>query len=151
MGSYATGVTVVTSKNGNAEPVGMAVNSFTSVSLTPPLVLICPGKKSETWPSIREVCSFAVNILAAGQEELCRQFAQKGLNRFEDVEYVDGANGSPLLTSASTAALECSIDDEIDAGDHTVVIATVTSLHRFGDTPPLIFFRGSFSELPPAV
>jgi flavin reductase (DIM6/NTAB) family NADH-FMN oxidoreductase RutF len=145
MAEYPTGVTIVTSCREDGEPVGMSVNSFTSLSLSPPLVLMCVGLESATWPVIRDSGAFAVNVLAAGHGDVCRRFSRKGVDRFEGLLLRRGTNGAPLLTEISSVAIECSIDQEVPGGDHLIITGAVTSLHRFGERDPLLFFRGGFS------
>src|SRR5882762_3339424 len=99
LGHFATGVVIVTAVDGG-EPVGMACNSFTSVSLEPPLVLFCAAKSSSTWPRIQGTKKWAANILAEDGEEICRLFAQKGADRFAHIPYSAGRTGAPLLDDA---------------------------------------------------
>ncbi|KAA0078792.1 flavin reductase [Mycolicibacterium sp. P9-64] len=136
-----TGVTIITS-NTPEGPTGMAANSFTSVSLDPPLVLFCPAKSSSTWPLIREAGMFCVNVMAGHHRELVGQFARKGAERFAGVDYQSHEEG-PVLTEA-VAWLTCRIDTETDAGDHTIVVAEVTRLDAISDRDPLVFLRGRY-------
>jgi 3-hydroxy-9,10-secoandrosta-1,3,5(10)-triene-9,17-dione monooxygenase reductase component len=142
LGHLPTGVTVVTAFQRGGEPAGMAANSLTSVSLEPPLILVCPAKSSTTWPLIREVGRFCVNVMASHQAELCRRFAAVGADRFAEVEWHSRPSG-PALDDA-IAWLDCEICDEHDAGDHTIVIAQVASLDASGDGVPLVFFKGRY-------
>lgn len=146
-GHFATGVTVITAVDGG-EPVGMAANSFTSVSLDPPLVLFCAGKNSSTWPRIQAAGSYAVNILGGDQEELSRRFAAKEGDRFEGVGWRPGVTGSPLLQGA-LAYLDCTIEAEHDAGDHLLVVGRVVELAIEREEAPLVFFRGGYAALSP--
>ncbi len=141
----ATGVTVLTA-HGADGPVGMAANSFTSVSLDPPLILVCPAKSSATWPKIRRVGRFCVNVLAGHHEPLSRQFAEKEADRFSGVEY-DDRHAGPALTEAM-AWIECDVEAEHDAGDHTIVVARVTAIEATADEAlrPLVFFRGAYGS-----
>jgi flavin reductase (DIM6/NTAB) family NADH-FMN oxidoreductase RutF len=145
MAEYPTGVTIVTSSQRGGKPVGMSVNSFTSLSLSPPLVLICVGVESATWPVIRDSGGFAVNVLSAGHGDVCRRFSRKGIDRFDGLTLRRGANGAPLLSDISSVAIECTIDREVPGGDHLIVTGAVTGLHRFGERDPLLFFRGGFA------
>jgi 3-hydroxy-9,10-secoandrosta-1,3,5(10)-triene-9,17-dione monooxygenase reductase component len=145
MGHYATGVSIVTAVS-DGVPHGLAVNSLTSVSLEPPLVLFCPSKASETWPAISEAGLFVINILAAGQGELCRRFARKGLDRFGDIAYRTSPNGVPVLADV-VGYLECRIEQVHDAGDHYVAIGRVLEMGATSDLPPLVFYRGTFHGL----
>jgi 3-hydroxy-9,10-secoandrosta-1,3,5(10)-triene-9,17-dione monooxygenase reductase component len=145
MGHYATGASIVTAM-WEGQPHGLAVNSLTSVSLEPPLILFCPAKQSETWPAIRDAGHFVVNILAHGQEYLCRTFAKKDVDRFADIGYHESPSGSPVLNDV-LAYLECRIEQIYDAGDHFVTLGRVLDLGVAGDAPPLVFYRGDFHGL----
>jgi flavin reductase (DIM6/NTAB) family NADH-FMN oxidoreductase RutF len=134
-------VTIITA-HGEDGPVGMAVNSLTSVSLQPPLILLCPAKSSATWPSIRAAGSFCVNVMAHDHEELCRRFAAKDVDRFAGLEFAHFDSG-PALKGA-TAWIECSIRDENDAGDHSIVVADVLAVEADSEANPLVFFRGRY-------
>lgn len=144
LGNWATGVSVITAVH-DGEPVGLAANSFTSVSLDPPLVLFCAGKESTTWPRIQAAGAYAVNVLAADQAELSKVFAQKGADRFVGVDYHSGATGSPILDGV-LAYLDCEIEAEHDAGDHVLVVGRVVDLDiPRADAEPLLFFRGGYT------
>lgn len=145
LGRYATGATIVTA-SWQGEPHGLAVNSFTSVSLQPPMILFCPGKGSETWPAISNARYFAVNVLAAGQDRLCRKFATKDTDRFADIEYGYSPAGCPVLCN-TLAYLECEIGDVHEAGDHFVVLGHVLRLGAAEDQSPLVFYEGGFHKL----
>lgn len=149
LGHFPTGVTVITA-HGDGGPVGMSANSFTSVSLDPPLVLICPSKSSTTWPHIRSAGRFCANILAHNHADICKQFAQSSGDRFAGVDWHDRTMG-PALDEA-VAWIECEIDAEYDAGDHEIVVARVGAIETAEAAEPLVFFRGGFgrflSELP---
>ncbi|MET7517733.1 flavin reductase family protein [Streptomyces sp. NPDC005373] len=142
---FCTGVTIVTAM-GAEEPVGFTCQSFSSLSLDPPYVCFCPGKTSTTWPRIRDVGRFCVNVLAADQEELCRGFAVSGADKFAGRNWSLSPNGSPLLGS-SLAWIDCTLEQEVDAGDHTIAIARVTQLEVVRDTAPLLFYRARFGRL----
>lgn len=142
MGHFATGVTVITAMH-DGTPLGIAANSFTSVSLDPPLVLFCAGKSSSTWPGIKASGAFAVNILAEEQEPVSRLFSSKDADRFAGVGHRVAATGSPILDGA-LAFLDCRIESEHDAGDHVIVVGRVVELSVQRDGPPLVFFRGGY-------
>src|SRR3954454_6109480 len=120
LGHFASGITIVTGMEGS-EPVGMTAQSFMSVSLEPPLVAICPAKSSSSWPRIRAGGGFCVNILGVEQEEVCRVFAMSGADKFRGVGWKPGASGSPVLEDV-LGWIDCTIDAEHDAGDHTIVV-----------------------------
>lgn len=145
LGHFATGVTIITAID-DGEPVGMAANSFTSVSLDPPLVLFCAAKSSTTWPRIRNARQFTVNILDEHQEELCRLFAQKGADRFGQVEWHRSAAGSPVLGDVH-AYIDCEAWAEYEGGDHVIVVGRVLELGVSADAGPLLFYRGDYGRL----
>ena len=142
LGHFATGVTIITAMDGG-EPVGVAANSFSSVSIDPPLVLFCAGKHSSTWPRIQAAGRFTVNILNEHQEDVCRVFATKGADRFSRIGYRPSANGSPILHDA-LAYIDCEIDAEHDAGDHVIVVGRVSELGVRSEHGPLLFYRGGY-------
>jgi 3-hydroxy-9,10-secoandrosta-1,3,5(10)-triene-9,17-dione monooxygenase reductase component len=144
LGHLPTGVVVVTGYH-DGGPVGMSSNSFTSVSLEPPLVLFCPAKDSQTWPQIGATGAFAVNIFAAHHEEASRRFSQRGIDRFAGVAWHARPAG-PALDDA-VAWIECTIDTTYEAGDHLIVVGAVNRLElnpRQAD--PLVFFRGRYGS-----
>jgi 3-hydroxy-9,10-secoandrosta-1,3,5(10)-triene-9,17-dione monooxygenase reductase component len=142
LGQFATGVTIITAIS-DGEPAGVAANSFTSVSLDPPLVLFCVAP---TWPRIEQARKFAVNILGEHQEELCRLFAMKGADRFGQTEWHIGVGGSPVLHE-TLAYLDCEFWQEYDGGDHIIVVGRVLDLGITHDAGPLVFFRGQYGRL----
>jgi 3-hydroxy-9,10-secoandrosta-1,3,5(10)-triene-9,17-dione monooxygenase reductase component len=145
LGRFATGVVIVTASTPEG-PVGMAVNSFASVSLDPPLVLFCAGKSSTTWPDIEHAGAFSVSILGHEEQALCQQFASREGRRFDGVEHRPGSTGAPVLERA-IAHLDCEIEAQHDAGDHVIVVGRVHDLDARGDGGPLVFFEGRFGEL----
>jgi 3-hydroxy-9,10-secoandrosta-1,3,5(10)-triene-9,17-dione monooxygenase reductase component len=144
LGHFPTGVTVVTAM-GDDGPAGLAVGSFFSVSLHPPLVGFCPNKASSNWPAIEAAGVFCVNILAEDQEDLCRVFAAKGGDKFAGVGYHPTATGSPRLHDV-LAWIDCEIDAVHDAGDHEVCIGRVRELDVERREGPLVFFRGGYGR-----
>ena len=142
LGHLPTGVTVVTARDGG-EPVGLSCNSFTSVSLDPPLVSFCPAKESETWPRIEPLGRFAVNVLSHDQHDLGRVFARKGVDRFDGVAWRESPLGNPWIEGA-LAWVDCELHARHEAGDHWIVLGLVRSLEAAGKRGPLVFFRGSF-------
>lgn len=150
LGRFASGVTVVTTIS-NDEPVGMTCQSFSSVSLDPPLVLFLPAKSSRSWPLIQRSGKFCVNFLAADQAELSNTMASRGTDKFADVKWTPAAQtGSPMLEGA-LAQLDCTIHTVHEAGDHYVVIGRVVDLvaAEGGEQDPLLFFRGSYRTTDP--
>lgn len=146
LGRFATGVVVVAAIDGGA-PHGLAVNSFTSVSLDPPLVGFCADRSSSTWPRIRAAGGFTVSVLSDGQERVCRTFARKGADRFASLTWTAGATGHPRLDGA-LAWLDCTVERVHRAGDHDLVLGRVRALAT-GEGSPLLFFGGAFGHLRP--
>jgi 3-hydroxy-9,10-secoandrosta-1,3,5(10)-triene-9,17-dione monooxygenase reductase component len=144
MGCFATGVVIITAM-GPDEPVGMAVNSFVSVSLDPPLVMFCAGRTSTTWPSIKRAGHFCANVLTAAQERLARRFAARG-DRYAGVSYAHGVSGAPILDGVHAYA-DCEITDQHHAGDHLLVIGRVLDLHSEPGSAPLLFYRSRYRSL----
>ena len=126
----------------------MAVSSFTSVSLDPPLVAFLPSKTSSTYAAIREHGSFCANVLAADQEDVCRAFAAKGGDKFAGVEWTPSVNGSPVLEGA-VAWVDCTIEAVHAAGDHDIVIGRVQDLRVANAAVPLLFFQGGYGRFAP--
>ena len=139
---YPTGVTVVTTLDGDGRPVGLTANSFTTVSLDPPLVLVCV--EGNTVPAFDSGSGFAVHVLSAGQEGLARHFANPDIDRFQGVEWSSGYKGLPLLSGA-LAIFECDLHDAFAGGDHRIFVGEV---HRVtseqSGRPALGFFRGGY-------
>jgi len=144
LGHFATGVTVVTSID-EGGPVGLAVNSFTSVSLDPPLVALCVNKTSTTWPRVRAIGHFTVNILGADQEAVSRTFASTTGDRFHGIGWRPSPSGSPVLDGA-LAWIDATVEAEHDAGDHVLVIGRVTGLDISREAAPLVFYRGGYGR-----
>ncbi len=144
LGCFATGVTVVTVTDG-AGPVGVTANSFTSVSLAPPLVLFCVANSSRSLEPIKRATAFAVNILGKDQERVSRTFAAKIDNRFAEVPTRTDTTGSPILADA-LAFLDCEVAESFERGDHLIVLGEVLSggVLKHG-AEPLLFFRGAYS------
>jgi 3-hydroxy-9,10-secoandrosta-1,3,5(10)-triene-9,17-dione monooxygenase reductase component len=147
LGHFATGVAIVTALDGD-EPVGMACNSFSSVSLEPPLVLFCAAKSSTTWPRIQRAGTWVANFLGEDGEQVCRLFATKGADRFAHVAHEPGATGAPVLDDA-LAYVGCRTEAEFDAGDHVIVVGRVEELGYALDGGPLLFFRGGYGRFEP--
>jgi flavin reductase (DIM6/NTAB) family NADH-FMN oxidoreductase RutF/DNA-binding IclR family transcriptional regulator len=149
LGHFPTGVAVITGLDADGKPGGLAIGSFSSVSLDPPLVAFMPDKNSSTWPRIRDSGHFAVNILGSDQEEVCRTFAVSGGDKFADLTWKPAGSGSPVLDGV-LAWIDCDLEVIHEAGDHFIVIGRVRELDVTGTTLPLVFFQGGygrFSEL----
>lgn len=147
LSSFCTGVAVITARGADGRPAGMAVQSFSSVSLDPPLVCFCPARTSTTWPRIQAAGAFAVNILAADQQELCRRFAVTGGDKFAGAAWRPGGNGAPLLDGA-LATVECDLEAVLDGGDHAIALGRVTALTAHREGAPLLYFRRTYGRLP---
>ena len=147
MGHFATGVTVVTTME-NARPAGLAVNSFTSVSLEPPLVAFCVARTSSTWPRIRATGSFCVNILGEDQEDVSRAFAGPGGDRFQGVGWRPAPSGAPVI-AGGLAWIDCTVEVEHDGGDHIMVVGRVREMGVDRGGRPLVFYRGGYGHFAP--
>ena len=141
MGHFATGVTIVTGMH-EGTPVGFACQSFTSVSLDPPLVLFCPAQTSRSWPLIRSSGAFSVNVLAEDQLELCQGFATSGGDKFAGLDWHETPWGPSLDNVLAT--VHCDIDLVHATGDHDIVIGRVRELVTHRDAQPLVYFRGRY-------
>ncbi|MEU6143183.1 flavin reductase family protein [Streptomyces sp. NPDC047081] len=141
LGNFATGVTVITA----SPEAGFACQSFSSLSLDPPLVAFMVGRTSTTWPRIARAGAFCVNVLAADQSELCRAFAVRGADKFAGVPYdASPVSGSPRLTG-TLAWIDCTIHAVHTGGDHLIVVGRVDALGAGdADGTPLLFHRGRF-------
>lgn len=145
-GHYATGV-VVLAALAEGRPHGLAANSFTSVSLDPPLVSFCAAASSTTWPRLRSAGAFSVSVLAEHQEEVCRTFARKGADRFAGLSWTTTAGGLPAVQDA-LAVLDCQIEAVHPAGDHELVLGRVRACEVGpASSRPLLFFRGAYARL----
>ncbi len=147
LAQYATGVTVVTTLDCDGSPRGFTANSFTSVSLDPPLVLVCVSRRVNSYPVLTQSGDFVVNILAQGQRALSQQFASKASDKFAGVAWTPSATGAPILDGA-LAWLECRPWRRVTAGDHAVLIGEVIDL---GSNPgePLAYFGSAYGTLAP--
>jgi len=145
LGHFASGVTIVTTSDGDGRPTGLTVSAFASLSLDPPLVLVCVDHKSQTYQALREHGRFAVNILCQGHETVSGRFATTRLDKFEGVPYVMSSMGLPLLDGA-LAHLECVTVSTHVEGDHTIFVGRVERA-AVGDGEPLLYFRGKYGRL----
>lgn len=145
LGHFATGVTVVTTCDGDARPTGLTASAFTSVSLDPPLVLVCVDHKAQTYPPLCDRGVFAINILASDQEALSRKFATTRLDKFDGVPFRLSALGLPLIDGA-LAQIECTTVHTYPAGDHTIFVGRVEHVDA-GPGEPLLYYRGQYDRL----
>jgi 3-hydroxy-9,10-secoandrosta-1,3,5(10)-triene-9,17-dione monooxygenase reductase component len=148
MGHFATGVTVVTSVGPDARPVGTTANAVTSLSLDPPLVLVCFDRSSLTLRAVLAHGAFAVTVLAAPQRHLSANFARRGLAAvWDEVRHRRGPTGSPRLAGV-LAAVECTVEHCIPGGDHEIVVGRVREVEaRDDEAAPLVFWRGGYASL----
>lgn len=145
-GSFATGVTIVTTRNAGGDPVGFTANSFTSVSLDPALLLISISKSSSNLDTFSQAKSFAVNILAASQSGLSNSFASRGQDRFSGVDWTCGKQGAPLI-DGSAAWFDCTLHKLVDAGDHVIIFGRIEAFSHT-ELEPLIYLKGQYLEAP---
>jgi len=146
LGHFATGVAVVTALD-EAEPIGLTVQSFCSLSLDPPLILLCPARTSTTWPRIEARGKLCVNLLAENQEHLAKQFARSGTDKFAGVAWSHTATTNSPLLEGSLAWIDCELAEVHPGGDHHVAICKVLELSARSDLMPLIFFKSGFERM----
>ena len=142
---WATGISVVTLSDAAGVLHGMTVNSFTSVSLDPPLVLVCIDQRATILPHLTVTQPIAINVLAEGQTEVSSRFARKVEDRFENLDWHAGHNGSPIL-AGSLAVFQCSVLQSLAAGDYQIVIAQVQSVD-FSEGRPLLYFASGYQTI----
>ena len=148
MGQFATGVTVITSVGADGEPAGTTANAVTSLSLEPPLVLVCFDLNSATLAAIRDHGAFAINVLGHRQRHLSANFAKRGLAAVWDgVRHHRGPTGSPRLADV-IAIIECTVEHSFPGGDHEIVIGRVRHVEsNGGGATPLLFWRGRYTSI----
>ena len=144
LGRYPTGVTLVTATDEDG-PVGMIIGSFVSVSLEPPLVGFLPAKGSQTWPLIEDTGVFCVNVLADSQQELVDLFVGKEGDPWASASFRLAGSGSPIVEGV-VAAIDCSIDQLVDVGDHWFVTGEVIGVECSDEGSPLVFLGGSYGR-----
>ena len=145
LGHFASGVTVLTADTAEG-PIGFTCQSFSSLSLDPPLVAIAPARTSRTWPQLRALGRFCVNVLAEDQTELSVTFARSGADKFAGVPWRPSRLGQPVLEDV-VAWIDCELWAEYDGGDHTLVAARVLDLGADPGRRPLLFHRGAYGLL----
>ena len=144
-GAFLTGVTVVTTQTDNKTPIGFTANSYTSVSLDPPLLLVCPGKALSSFGIFNECEHFAVNILAEDQQEISNIFASAGGDRFATIDWSKDVNGSPLIKHASVS-FSCATEQRVDAGDHIIMLGRILEITN-ASLPGLGYCRDGYFSL----
>jgi flavin reductase (DIM6/NTAB) family NADH-FMN oxidoreductase RutF len=142
---FPAGVTVVTTRDGQGRPCGLTASAFTSVSLQPPLVLVCVDREATAYPALEAHGWFAVNVLGKSQEYLARQFAASNADKFAGVAFHEGQAGLPLLEDV-VATLECRVVYRYDGGDHTIFVGQVEGMSISGG-PALVYFRAAYHHL----
>jgi flavin reductase (DIM6/NTAB) family NADH-FMN oxidoreductase RutF len=148
LGTFATGVTVITARDASGKPVGLTANSFNSVSLTPPLVLWSLSRQASTMPAFARGSHYAINILAADQREIAERFARKDIDRFDGIALRTGLSGAPVLDGV-VAVFECFNRSQYEEGDHVIFVGEVEHCARREGAQPLIFHGGRYyTELP---
>jgi len=146
LGCFATGVTVVTTTDATGQPIGLTANSFSSVSLDPPLILFCLARSSSNLERFRQAEHFAINVLHIGQQPTSGAFARSNAERFEGVAWETWETGAPILSGA-LASFECVPHEVVEAGDHLVFIGRVTRARFEPRRDPLLYFRGKYRRL----
>ncbi|WP_406860330.1 flavin reductase family protein [Streptomyces sp. HUAS MG47] len=144
LGHFATGITVVAALDGDGRPTGLAVQSFASLSLDPPLVLLCVGKHSTSWPKVERAGRFGVSILAEDQRDVCAALGRPGPDKFAGLDWTAG-DGGAVHVGGALATLDCSVHTVQEAGDHHMVTARVLALDARDDGTPLVYYRSDYA------
>ncbi|MCC6928037.1 MAG: flavin reductase family protein [Gemmatimonadaceae bacterium] len=146
LGRFASGVTVVTTRDAAGHDHGMTVSAFTSLSLSPPLILVCIDRHASIYQPLREAEWIAVNVLSASQEALSRRFSRTEAEaRFDGIGFSRSRRGAPVLDDV-LAVLECHVTARHDEGDHTILVAEVEDANA-RDERPLLYYRGGYAQL----
>jgi len=145
-GCFATGVTVVTTKPDGADPIGITANSFSSVSLEPPLVLWCIDKGSDTFDIFMAADNYAINVLSADQQHLSNHYSQTGGHQMLDAGWTTAQTGAPLIDGA-LAHFDCTIHARHEAGDHIIMVGHIRHFASVGEGKPLLYALGGYQTL----
>jgi 3-hydroxy-9,10-secoandrosta-1,3,5(10)-triene-9,17-dione monooxygenase reductase component len=145
LGHFATGVAVVGTRHLEGGVCGLTANAFTSVSLSPPLVLVCVDRTSNSYPCLRQNGFFTASFLASDQHPVSVRFAEKREDKFEGIPYRPGTGGAPIVEGA-VGFVECTVQAEYAGGDHGIFVAHVTNAGS-ADGLPLVFFRGGYTTV----
>jgi flavin reductase (DIM6/NTAB) family NADH-FMN oxidoreductase RutF len=145
---FATGVAVVTTRNGKGDTFAKTINAFTSVSLDPPLILFCLGKSASNYATFAEADAFAINFLSADQQALSDRFAREAEDHFRDLQTSRLMTESPILPGC-LGALDCTTETRHEVGDHLIIIGRVCAVDVSADRQPLIYFGSRYGELKP--
>lgn len=146
LGCFATGVCLITLVNQEGEPLALTANSFSSVSLEPPLVLWSLQNNSEVFEDYAKGAQFAINVLAGNQQELSSRYARKGDHVLDPEHFTLGASGAPVITDA-LVTFECSLETTYPAGDHLIIVGRVEAMAKREEVEPLLFFGGAYRAL----
>ena len=146
LGTFATGVTIITTKGENGENIGLTANAFSSLSLDPPLILVCIDKKSYSVPFFKKENPFVVNILSEEQEEDCWVFAKKGTDKFAQAAYDLSEDGVPILKE-NLSTIVCQVHEVLEGGDHIIVTGLVKDIARNEEKKPLLFYKGQIGSI----
>jgi len=146
-GSFATGVTVVTTRDADGNLVGLTANSFSAVSLNPALVLWCISLNTPSFAAFRDCSHYAINVLSADQEEISNRFASPSADKFAGLDWAPGNSGAPLLNGC-IANFECSNANQYPGGDHLILVGQVEN-YRVNMDAPLLFFASQYAGLQP--
>jgi flavin reductase (DIM6/NTAB) family NADH-FMN oxidoreductase RutF len=146
MSAFPTGVAIVTTLDAEGSPRGLTSNAVCSVSADPPLVLVCVDRTSRTLPALLAAKGFVVNFVAAGSHELAARFASKADDKFDGIDWRPAPSGRPWLHADAVAYADCVTDQEVEAGDHVILVGRVEAGRPPGpESQPLMYFRRSFS------
>ncbi|MCY0935323.1 flavin reductase family protein [Streptomyces sp. H34-S4] len=144
LGAFASGITVVAALADDGRPAGLACQSFASLSLDPPLVLLCVGKGSSSWPKVRAAGRFGVSILAEEQRTVCEALGRRGEDKFAGIDWELSAHGAVRVTGA-LATVDCALEEVHEAGDHYLVTARVLELDARDGGSPLLYYRSDYA------
>ncbi len=151
MSAFPTGVAIVTTLDEQGRPRGLTTNAICSVSTDPPLLLVCVAKTSRTLAALRHARRFVVNFMSDGRADLCALFASKAEDKFADVRWTSGLGGVPCLTEDALAYAECLTEQELEAGDHLILIGSVEAGHAPDpERAPILYFRRTYGSTPTA-
>jgi 3-hydroxy-9,10-secoandrosta-1,3,5(10)-triene-9,17-dione monooxygenase reductase component len=144
LGAFCSGITVVTATGPDGAPVGMTCQSFSSLSLDPPMIMFAPARTSTTWPRIRAVGAFCVNVLADDQHGISDAMSRRGTDKFAGIAWTPSSAGAPRLAGAA-AWIDCDLAAEHDGGDHTIAVGAVRELAATPAAEPLLYHRGRYA------
>ena len=146
-GLWATGVSIVTTVGPEGEPYGLTMNGVTSLSLDPPMMLVCVDERSDTLAPMTKSRCFCINVLTKDQEQLSNRFAKKGENKFESVAWSGATTGAPVI-EGSLVSIDCSVSAIYEGGDHKIFCGEAVTIVPAAETkPPLIYFAGRYKDL----